>query len=73
MENKVFDKAEEFIADKIKINTAAISVTANSINTAQANKEKAEKQAEKALWMNTKRHKRPLRKQTLQSLFIATC
>lgn len=49
MDNKIFDKAEEFIADKIKINTAAINVTANSIDTAKANREKAEKQAEKAL------------------------
>lgn len=49
MDNKIFDKAEEFIADKIKINTAAINVTTNSIDTAKANKEKAEKQAEKAL------------------------
>lgn len=49
MDNKTFAKAEQFIADKIKINTAAISVTANSIGTAKANKEKAEKQAEKAM------------------------
>ena len=49
MDNKPFAKAEQFIADKIKVNTAAISVTTNSIDTAKANKVKAEKQAEKAL------------------------
>lgn len=49
MDNKVFDKAEEFIADKIKTNTAAIGVTTNSVETTKANKEKAEKKAEKAL------------------------
>lgn len=49
MENKFFDKTEQFIEEKIKVNTSAIDVTAASIETAKANKEKAEKKVEQAL------------------------
>lgn len=49
MENKVFDKTEQFIADRLKANSAAVDETTASVEAAKANKEKAEKQAEKAL------------------------
>lgn len=49
MENKYFDAIEHFIDEKIKVNTSAIDVTAASIETAKANKEKAEMKAAQAL------------------------
>lgn len=49
MENKYFDEIEQFIDEKTKVNTSAIDVTAASIETAKANKEKAEMKAAQAL------------------------
>lgn len=49
MENKFFDEMEQFIAEKLKSNAAAITVTTTSVNSAKADKEKAEKKAEQAL------------------------
>lgn len=49
MENKYFNAIEQFIEEKIKVNASTIAVTAASIETAKANKEKAEQKVAQAL------------------------
>ena len=49
MENRVFQKTEQFIADKLKTNAAAINVTTASVESAKGKKDEAESRAQKSM------------------------